>query len=144
MDLDDASGHRARFSNRIHRDYPQLRRFFSSDLQDKVASEYDFRFRRLVPWNKLYYRLFTFRHANYLVLKANTNYGRGPPHEYPMNQFLKDLRYNIWSPRYGERYIYINIISAYTDDVRSGRRSGRTSTATGDSLSMDARWTAVA
>ncbi|XBI95184.1 hypothetical protein VPH35_031701 [Triticum aestivum] len=120
MDLDDAFGHRARFSNRIHRDYPQLRRFFSSDLQDKVASEYDFRFRRLVPWNKLYYGLFTFRHASYLVLTENTNYGREPQNELPMNQFLEDLRSNTWSPRYGERYIYINIIRLVQKLIKHG------------------------
>ncbi|XBI32298.1 hypothetical protein VPH35_055768 [Triticum aestivum] len=81
-----------------------LRRFLSSDLfQDKVGSEYDYRFRRLVPWSDLYYRLCTFRQASNLKLT-----------------FLYDLRYNDWSPRYGERYIYINIIRLVQNLIKHG------------------------
>ncbi|XBI32299.1 hypothetical protein VPH35_055769 [Triticum aestivum] len=96
--------HGSRFLNRIHRDYPLLRRFLSSNLfQDKVGSEYDFHFRRLVPY-----------------LKLRVKYDYETPYGYPVNEFLYDLRYNDWSPRYGERYIYINIIRLVQNLIKHG------------------------
>lgn len=125
MELDDFLGERARFSNRIHHDYPQLRWFFSRDwflsrdlYQNKLRSEYDFRIRGLVPWNDVYYRLFTFRRSSNLELRVNDDYET--PSGYPMNVFLYDVLADDWSPKYGERFIYINIIRLVQNLIKHG------------------------
>ncbi|KAM3389411.1 hypothetical protein ACQJBY_011503 [Aegilops geniculata] len=115
MGLDDITGEKARFSNRIYKDYQQFRSYFRRDVtDDAVDNEYDFRTNGVVPFDGVYKALFTFTHSSYMVLKEDRRYPE------TMNKFVYNNRDSHWSPNYGSRFIYINVLRLVQNLIKHG------------------------
>ncbi|KAF7018649.1 hypothetical protein CFC21_031916 [Triticum aestivum] len=117
--LDNAG--KARFSNWIHYRYPAFKWYFLHDFDDELERDHDIR-SRVVPWNQLYYNLFTFiRPGSNKRLKANRDFAAFKHgSQFRKNLFFEEPNDGSWSANYGTRYCYLSIIRLVKNLINHG------------------------